>query len=99
MHFVANSRSAGTGRVLNVSLTGAYLETLVPLRLLSVIHLELDTPTSHAGSARTVSGTVVRRDGRGVGLEWLDENRGFVDIFQMSAVNVATPVVHLRLTP
>jgi PilZ domain len=72
VYFVANSGTAGTGRVLDVSLTGAYLETLVPLRLLSVIYLTLDATAFTPGKAQCIAATVVRSDGRGVGLEWYE---------------------------
>src|SRR3984957_16365707 len=72
VYFVANSGTAGTGRVLDVSLTGAYLETLVPLRLLSVIYLKLDATALTPGITQCFAATVVRSDGRGVGLEWYE---------------------------
>ena len=75
VYFIANSGTAGTGRVLDVSLTGAYLETLVPLRLLSVIYLKLDATALTPGEAQCLAATVVRSDGRGVGLEWLAPQR------------------------
>jgi hypothetical protein len=75
VYFVANSGTAGTGRVLDVSLTGAYLETSVPLRLLSVIYLKLDATALTPGEAQCLAATVVRSDGRGVGLEWLAPQR------------------------
>ena len=70
VYFVTNSGTAGTGRVLDVSLTGAYLETSVPLRLLSVIYLKPDGTAFTLGKAQCIAATVVRSDGRGVGLEW-----------------------------
>src|SRR5579863_4926753 len=72
VYFVANSGTAGTGRVLDVSLTGAYLETLVALRLLSVIYLTLDATPFTPGKTPCIAATVVRSDGRGVGLEWYE---------------------------
>jgi hypothetical protein len=61
--------TTGTGRVLNVSLTGAYLETSIPPRLLSVVHLQL---ARTASAAERIAATVVRRDPWGVGLEWCE---------------------------
>jgi hypothetical protein len=72
VYFVANSGTAGTGRVLDVSLTGAYLETLVPLRLLSVIYLQLDATALTPGNPQCIAAKVVRSDARGVGLEWYE---------------------------
>jgi hypothetical protein len=62
--------TTGTGRVLNVSLTGAYLETSIPPRLLSVVYLQRARPASAA--AERIAATVVRRDPWGVGLEWCE---------------------------
>ena len=70
VRFVAKAGVTGTGRVLNVSLTGAYLETRAPLRLLSLVYLEPDS--SGDDNRRRIAASVVRRDALGVGLEWCD---------------------------
>jgi hypothetical protein len=62
--------TTGAGRVLNVSLTGAYLETSIPPRLLSVVYLQLARTASAA--AECIAATMVRRDPWGVGLEWCE---------------------------
>lgn len=72
VHFVGKAGATGTGRVLNVSVTGAYLETGVPLRLLSLVYLKPDTPVSDDDTRRCIAASVVRRDAQGVGLEWCD---------------------------
>jgi len=58
-------------RVVNVSMTGAYLETSVLLRLNSLIHLTPYLPDNFTGGSNRVAANVVRHDARGVGLEWL----------------------------
>jgi hypothetical protein len=60
----------GTGRILNLSLTGAYLQTALPLRLSALVRLRLATPMCAAGNTRFIAASVVRRDALGVGLEW-----------------------------
>jgi hypothetical protein len=70
VQFFTRPATTGIGRVLNVSATGAFMETQLPLRLLSVLYLE---PTEPAGSARgRIAATVVRCSASGVGLEWCE---------------------------
>ena len=95
--------TTGTGRVLNVSLTGAYLETSIPPRLLSVVHLQLARTASAA--AERIAATVVRRDPWGVGLEWCESEtetrRGHARLVILSGDTgnlMATPLSVLRTT-
>jgi hypothetical protein len=69
VHVVARSGMTGMARVVNVSLTGAYLETSVPLRLRSVVFLQPSQEDAHPYGNR-VAANVVRQDELGVGLEW-----------------------------
>jgi hypothetical protein len=68
------SKLLGTtgGRVLNISLTGAYLETAAPLRVHALVYLEASSTASSAGGSRHNAASVVRRDASGVGLEWCE---------------------------
>lgn len=61
----------GSGRLSNVSITGAFLETKAHLRLLSVLTL-LIAPRSRNGSGDGMTAFVVRQDSAGVGLEWCE---------------------------
>jgi hypothetical protein len=61
----------GQGRVLNISPTGAFLETQLPLQPLSLIYLLPDAPPTDTDGAR-IAATVVRLAGTGVGLEWYE---------------------------
>ena len=70
VQFFTRPTTIGIGRVLNVSATGAFMETQLPLRLLSVLYLE---PTAPAGSTGgRIAATVVRCSATGVGLEWCE---------------------------
>jgi hypothetical protein len=72
VHVVAQSGMTGIARVVNVSLTGAYLETSVVLRLRSVVYLQ-PGPEDHAHlDGNRVAANVVRQDELGVGLEWCE---------------------------
>jgi hypothetical protein len=76
VRFVALPSTIGTGRVTNVSLSGAFMETKCKLALHAVIYIEgLDSPKERgkAGIARRLAATVVRRCSAGVGLEWCAE--------------------------
>jgi hypothetical protein len=62
----------GTGRVANVSLTGAYLETQMTLRPLALIYLESGDRNSAGGFGKRIAASVVRHGAQGVGLEWCE---------------------------
>jgi hypothetical protein len=67
---VAGSAMTGIARIANVSLTGAYLETGVPLRLHSLVNLQPSAPNHAHNGHNRVAAHVVRQDGPGVGLKW-----------------------------
>jgi hypothetical protein len=69
---VARSGLTGIARVVNVSVTGAYLETRVSLRLHSLVYLQPITQDHAHINANRVAANVVRQDALGVGLEWCE---------------------------
>jgi hypothetical protein len=94
VRFVAKAGMTGTGRVLNISLTGAYLETRVPLRLLSLVYLEPDTLASGDDIRRCIAASVVRRDALGVGLEWCDFSIGATNLSARLAILTPSSTIH-----
>jgi hypothetical protein len=72
VEFLARSGKVGNGRVLNISSTGAYLQTAVSLPLNSLVYLEPTAPMPIVGNIRRIAASVVRQDARGVGLEWCE---------------------------
>jgi hypothetical protein len=73
VRFVVLPATIGTGRVTNVSLTGAFMETACKLPLKSVIYIEgLESlhEQNKSGNRQRLAATVVRRCSAGVGLEW-----------------------------
>jgi hypothetical protein len=72
VQFVAKQGTTGTGRILNISLTGAYLKTRVPLRVHSLVYLEPAALSSGSDHGRRIAASVVRQDALGVGLEWCE---------------------------
>jgi hypothetical protein len=72
VQFFTRPATIGIGRVVNVSPTGAFMETQLPLRLLSLLYLEpTDQPPADSTSGR-IAATVVRCSATGVGLEWCE---------------------------
>src|SRR5713226_9703773 len=59
VRFFARPATVGIGPVLNVSATGAFMESELPLRLLSVLYLEPMDPLPSDGTRR-IAATVVR---------------------------------------
>lgn len=69
VRFVALPATIGSGRMTNISLTGAFMETASQLRLASRVYVEgLDRGVG--GAVKRLAATVVRRCSAGVGLEW-----------------------------
>jgi len=68
--FVMMPETTGTGRITNISSTGAFMKTELSLRLLSLLYLRPIESTG--GESRRVVATVVRHDVTGVGLEWCE---------------------------
>jgi hypothetical protein len=57
------------GRLANVSLSGAYVETPAPPPLFATIRIKRD---GEGRERLELLGSVVRRDSRGVGIEWCE---------------------------
>ncbi len=63
---------SGMGRVLNISPTGAYMETAIALRKMSLIYLQPFDQDAHDPPISRIAATVVRSTAAGVGLEWCE---------------------------
>lgn len=72
VNLVARSGVSQIVRVVNVSLTGAYLETSVTLRLHSLVYLQPSTQQHAQMNGNRIAANVVRQDELGVGLEWCE---------------------------
>jgi hypothetical protein len=94
VEFLPRSGEVGSGRVLNISSTGAYLQTAVSLPLNSLVYLESAAPLPVVGNSRRIAACVVRQDARGVGLEWCESVMRVAD-----AINVRSrQASHHRLS-
>jgi hypothetical protein len=72
VQFFTRPDATGTGRVVNISSTGAFMETQSPLRILSLLYLEPTDQPSVNGTSGRIAATVVRHDATGVGLKWCE---------------------------
>jgi hypothetical protein len=72
VRLIVSSGVIGAGRIRNVSVTGAFLETDLHLPPLAIVHVESPAFALAHGHARRFSAFVVRHGLAGVGLEWCD---------------------------
>jgi hypothetical protein len=72
VQFFTRPDTIGIGRVLNVSATGAFMETRFALRPLTLLYLEPTIQMPHDGIGERLAATVVRCTPTGVGLEWCE---------------------------
>jgi hypothetical protein len=86
VRFVALPATIGTGRVINVSLTGAFMETRVQLRLLSLVYLEPFVAVGDDDLMSRLVASVVRQTPFGVGLEWCDSTASAKAYTRLNAV-------------
>ena len=83
---VTSSATINMGRLLNVSATGAFVETKSILRLLSIVDVEPIAAASTDLAVGRIAACVVRNTGTGVGLEWCDPSARVINRL-LSAVN------------
>jgi hypothetical protein len=70
---LVGSRAAiGVGRILNVSTTGALVQTRLPLPLLSLVYLKPARTPSYLGRIGRLIGCIVRHGASELGVEWCD---------------------------
>ena len=79
VRLVGSPGTIGSGRLRNVSVTGAFVETRLSLPLLAVVHVEPIPSPSGRTAARRIAACAVRRTSDGVGLEWCDPTSHLVD--------------------
>ncbi len=72
VQFSAVPGKIGIGRLVNISSSGAFMETAMPLRPLSVVHLGRASIPLGETRGNAIAASVVRQNAMGVGLEWCD---------------------------
>lgn len=75
VRLAANGGIAGQGRMRDVSLSGAFVETALDLPLFAQVTLFRTTPANRVLEMR---GSVVRRDAAGYGVEWCETPPGAI---------------------
>lgn len=85
VQFMALPGTIGTGRVLNISVTGAFMATTVPLRLFSILYVAPGGAWADDRDTECLVAYVVRRDATGVGLEWCESAQDPRDVDQRLA--------------
>ena len=76
VRFDARGGVIGSGRLINISATGAFLETADPPAPLAMLQIRAAAASAAEDVALPLAATVVRRIARGVGLEWCPEAGG-----------------------
>jgi hypothetical protein len=84
--------TVGIGRVINVSSTGAFMETQLPLRLLSLLYLQPTDLSPADGVSGRIAATVVRFGATGVGLEWCEFAAETTQVYARLAAESTDPV-------
>jgi hypothetical protein len=87
VRFVAMPATMGIGRVVNISLTGAFMETQVMLRLLSLVYLQPFGQVRDGDQKNRLVASVVRQTSLGVGLEWCDSTASARAYAQLDAAS------------
>jgi PilZ domain len=61
---------AARGRISNVSISGAFVVSPLPVSLFSYVEVQFTAMVHGKREAMTVEGQVVRKEGGGFGIEW-----------------------------
>jgi hypothetical protein len=89
----AGSAIAGLGRLANVSMSGAFLETALPLPLFSQIAVAV-LRADGSKHAVELTATVVRATRDGVGIEWCETPEGSICQLMGCAMDCRASVGH-----
>jgi hypothetical protein len=81
VQFFTRPATIGIGRVLNISATGAFMETQLPLQPLSLLYLQPTGQLPPDGARGRIAATVVRCTENGVGLEWCEFGAETTSVF------------------
>ena len=66
------------GYITDISVSGAFVRTSLPARLLSTVQISLVTESAGLHALGTIAAQVVRKTTDGLGLEWCEQAPGWV---------------------
>ncbi len=85
--------TARRGRVANISASGAFIQTNIPIPVLTCIQVEIQMPTDGARGSLRLPASVVRRTREGVGVEWCEaESFVIADVVASYGKSTPTPI-------
>jgi len=70
VHLGTRSGLAARGRITNVSISGAFVVSPLPVSLFSYVELKFTVMVHGKRAAMTLEGQVVRKEREGFGIEW-----------------------------
>jgi hypothetical protein len=72
VHVGTRSGPAARGRISNVSISGAFVVSPLPVSLFSYVEIQFTGMVNGKRTTLTVEGQVVRKEATGFGLEWCE---------------------------
>ena len=69
---ISSNGATGSGTLRNISTSGAFIETALPLSTLTMVRIMIPRGPNAGWARADVRGFVVRRDRNGVGIEWCE---------------------------
>jgi len=76
------------GYITDISVSGAFVRTSLPARLLSTVQISLVTDSARLQALGTVAAQVVRKTPDGVGIEWYEQAPGWVDALAITSAEL-----------
>ena len=72
VHLGTRSGLVARGRICNVSISGAFVVSPLPVTLFAYVHVQFTAMLGGQRTATLVEGQVVRKDASGFGIEWCE---------------------------
>jgi hypothetical protein len=72
VHLGTRSGLAARGRLTNVSISGAFVQSPLPVSLFSYVQVQFTAMLNGKRTATRIEGQVVRKDATGFGIEWCE---------------------------
>jgi hypothetical protein len=91
VHLGTRNGIAARGRICNVSISGAFVVSPVPVSLFSYVQVQFTAMLDGKRTSTAVEGHVVRKDATGFGIEWCE--------FAPDAVRALVVVPPFRSSP